>query len=124
MTCLHPNRKSNTTSPHLNQRLAFALQEPAILEHCRSCLAVRLALRIALITLLSGNSQHSSEILATLPEGGAGAGAGAGAGGPVEAIYRRQIEAAAPDLVLTAPRRVLCSPTSTSQLRTILKAVF
>ena len=97
-------------------------------------LALRLALRIALIALLSGNSQHSSEILAALPESGAGAGAGegagagagadAGAGVPVEAIYRRQIEAAAPDLVLTAPRRALRSPTSTSRLRTILKAVF
>ena len=85
---------------------------------------LRLALRIALMTLLSRNSQHLSEILAALPEGGAGAGAGAGAGVPVEAIYRRQIEAAAPDLVLTAPRRARRSPTSTSQLRTILKAVF
>ena len=92
------------------------------MEHCCDRPAVRLALRIALITLLSGNSQHSSEILTALPEGGAGAGAGAGV--PVEAIYRRQIEAAAPDLVLTAPRRALRSPTSTSQLRTILKAVF
>ena len=75
-----------------------------------------LALRIASITLLSGNSPHSSEILAALSEGGAGAGTGAGAGAcvPVEAIYRRQIEAAAPDLVLTAPRRALCSPASTS----------
>ena len=67
-----------------------------------------------MITLLSGNSQHSSEILAALPEGGAGAGAGAG----------MSVEAAEPDLVLTAPRRALRSPTSTSQLRTILKAVF
>ena len=90
------------------------------MEHRRGRPGVRLALQIALITLLSGNSQHSSRILAALPEGGAGAGAGA----PVEAIYRRQIEAAAPDLVLTAPRRALRSPTSTSQLRTILKAVF
>ena len=63
-----------------------------------------------MITLLSGNSRHSSEILAALPEGGAGAGAGAGAGVPVEAIYRRQIEAAVPNLVLTAPRKALCSP--------------
>ena len=55
---------------------------------------------------------------------GAGACAGAGAGVPVEAIYRRQIEATAPNLVLTAPRRALRSPTSTSQLRTILKMVF
>ena len=115
LTCLHPNRENNTTRPHLNQRLAFALQEDAIVEHCRGRPAVRLALRIALI---SGNSQHSSEILAALPEGSAGAGV------PVEAIYRRQIEVAAPDLVLTAPRRAPRSPTSTSQLRTILKAVF
>ena len=122
LTCLHPNRENNTTRPHLNQRLAFALQKPAIVEHRRGRPAVRLALRIALITLLSGNSQHSSEILAALSEGGAGAGAGAGV--PVEAIYRLQIEAAAPDLVLTAPRRALRSPTSTSQFRTILKAVF
>ena len=94
------------------------------MEHRRGRPAVWLALLIALITLLSGNSQHSSEILAALPEGGAGAGAGAGVGVPVEAIYRRQIEAAAPDLVLTAPRRALRSSASTSQLRTILKAVF
>ena len=64
----------------------------------------------------------SSEILAAYLR--AGAGAGAGAGVPVETIYRRQIEAAAPDPVLTAPRRALRSPTSTSQLRTILKVVF
>ena len=116
LTCLHPNRENNTTRLHLNQRLAFALQEDAIVEHRRGRPAVRLALRIALI---SGNSQHSSEILAALPEGSAGAGAGV----PVEAIYRRQIEAAAPDPVLTAPRRAPRSPTST-QLRTILRAVF
>ena len=73
----------------------------------------RLALRIAFVTLLSGNSQHSSEILAVLPEGGAGAGAGAGV--PVEAIYKRQIEAVAPDLVLIAPRRALRSPVSRDQ---------
>ena len=63
-----------------------------------------------------------SEILATLPAGragvGAGMGAGVGAGVPTEAIYRHQIEAAAPNLVLTAPRRVPRSPTS--QLRAIL----
>ena len=43
---------------------------------------------------------------------------------PVEAIYECQIEAAAPDLVLTAPHRALRSLTSTSRLRTILKVVF
>ena len=41
---------------------------------------------------------------------GAGAGVGAGVGVPVEAIRRRQIEAAVLNLVLTAPRRALCSP--------------
>ena len=47
-----------------------------------------------------------SEILATLPAGragvgagmGAGMGTGVGAGVPTEAIYRHQIEAAAPNL--------------------------
>ena len=52
---------------------------------------------------------------------GAGVGAGVGAEMPTEAIYRQQIEAAAPNLVLTAPRRALRSPTS--QLRTILKVL-
>ena len=71
-----------------------------------------------------------SEILAALPEGGTGAGTGVGistgtgVGVSIEAIYKRQIEAAVPDLVLIAPCRVFCSPTSTSQLRTILKVVF
>ena len=53
-----------------------------------------------------------------------GVGVGVGVGVPIEAIYRRQIEAVAPDLVLTAPCRALRSPTSTSRLRTILKVVF
>ena len=70
--------------------------------------------------MLSGSSQHLSEILATLPAGRAGIGAAwaQGAGVPTKAIYRNQIEAAAPNLVLTAPRKVLRSPTS--QLKTIL----
>ena len=48
-------------------------------------------------------------------------GAGVGVGVPTEAIYRHQIKAAAPNLVLTAPRRVLRSPTS--QLKTILRVL-
>ena len=47
-------------------------------------------------------------------------GAGVGAEVPTEAIYRHKKEAA-PNLVLTAPRRALRSPTS--QLRTILKVL-
>ena len=77
-----------------------------------------------MITLLSGSSQHLSEILATLParwRAGVGMGAGVGAEVPTEAIYRHQIEAAAPNLVLTAPRRALRSPAS--QLRMILKVL-
>ena len=44
---------------------------------------------------------------------GVRAGTGAGVGAPVKAIYKRQMEAA-PNLVLTAPRKVLYSfiPTS------------
>ena len=67
-----------------------------------------------------------SEILATLPARGragvrVGMGARVRAEVPTEAIYKHQIEAAAPNLVLTAPRRALRSPTS--QLRTILKVL-
>ena len=50
-----------------------------------------------------------------------GMGAGIGAEVPTKAIYRHEIEAAAPNLVLTAPRRALRSPTS--QLRAILKVL-
>ena len=65
-----------------------------------------------------------SEILATLParwRAGVGMGAGVGAEVLTEAICRHQIEAAAPNLILTALRRALRSPTS--QLRTILKVL-
>jgi hypothetical protein len=52
---------------------------------------------------------------------GAGVGAGADAKVFIKAIYRRRIEAAAPNLVLAAPCRILRSPTS--QFKTILKAL-
>ena len=35
LTCLHPNRKNNTTRPHLNQHFAFALEEPVIVKRRR-----------------------------------------------------------------------------------------
>ena len=65
-----------------------------------------------------------SEILATLParwRAGVGIGAGVGTEVPTEAIYRYQIEAAASNLILMAPRKALRSPTS--QLKTILKVL-
>jgi hypothetical protein len=69
LTCLHPNRENHTTRPHLNQRLAFALQEPAIVEHRRGRPAGSTD-RIDNPT--QRNSQHSSEILAALPQRGRG----------------------------------------------------
>jgi hypothetical protein len=98
LTCSHPNRENNTS--HL---LYLLIQEPAIIQHRCGRPAGSMAGSTNRI------SQHSSEILATLS-----AGAGAGV-----AIYRRQIEAAASNLVLTAPRRALY----TSQLKTILIVV-
>ena len=71
-------------------------------------LTLRLVLRIALITLPSGSSQYSSEILAAPPssrrgrKAGAGVCAGASAGMPIVAISRHYIEAAVPNLALAA----------------------
>ena len=119
LTCLHPNRENDNHGPIPKSTpsicLTFLSESPQLWSVVAvAWLALRLALRIALITLLSGGSQHSSEILATLS-------AGAGAGVPVEAIYRCRIEAAAPNLVPTALRGALRSPTS--QLRAILKVL-
>ena len=72
LTCLHPNRENNTTRPYLNQHLVFALPSYPRACNCRVIAVARLTLRIALITLLSGSSQHSSEMLAALPARGRG----------------------------------------------------
>ena len=104
LTCFHPNR---APIHKLTPWICIALiQEPAIVEHRCGCPAASMVgSTVALMRGLSAFERGAS--YATLPAG--------------VAMYRHQIEAAAPNIVLTAPRGALRS--STSQLKTILIVV-
>jgi hypothetical protein len=91
LTCLHPNRENNTTRPHLNYHFAYALQEPAIVKRRRGRPGGSTN-RI--------NNPTQRELSAFERNTGcttrARALAGRSRGRAVGAIYRRQVEAAAP----------------------------
>jgi len=87
LTCLHPNRE-NTSRPHLNQHFAFALQEPAIVKRCRGRPG-------GSTNRINNPTQRELSAFERNTGCTTRARAGRSRGRAVEAIYRRQVEAAA-----------------------------